>query len=144
MVCESSWMHNDWGHVLRNLFNKWPEIIFTVRACRRWRDVVGKNNVTICKVLCEEWSGLTKGLHGAQGTQANVRYQLGTACLCENNWECKLIYWPEKKRIGSTSLWALHYGYGTETGEILKVTMWWYMISPYMWWYMWWYTEKAG
>ena len=48
--------------------------------------MVGKNNVSIrIKVLCEEWSGLTKGLRGAQGTQADIRYQLGTACLCENN-----------------------------------------------------------
>ena len=53
------------GHVLRNLFNKWPEI-FTVRVCKRWRDVVGENSVSIhIKVLCEEWSGLRKGLCGA-------------------------------------------------------------------------------
>ena len=57
---------SDLGHVLRNLFNKWPDIIFTVRVCRRWRDVVGTNNVSIhIKVLCEEWSGLRKGLRGA-------------------------------------------------------------------------------
>ena len=57
---------SDLGHVLRNLFNKWPDIIFTVRVCKRWRDVVGENNVSIhIKVLCEEWSGLRKGLCGA-------------------------------------------------------------------------------
>ena len=57
---------SDLGHVLRNLFNKWPDIIFTVRVCRRWRDVVGKNNVSIhIKVLWEEWSGLRKGLRRA-------------------------------------------------------------------------------
>ena len=57
---------SDLGHVLRNVFNKWSEIIFTVRVCRRWRDVIGKNNVsTHIKVLCEDWSGLRKGLHRA-------------------------------------------------------------------------------
>ena len=57
---------SDLGHVLKNLFNKWPDIIFTVRVCKRWRDVVGENNVSIhIKVLCEEWSGLRKGLRGA-------------------------------------------------------------------------------
>ena len=57
---------SDLGHVLRNLFNKWPDIIFTVRVCRRWRNVVGTNNVSIhIKVLCEEWSGWRKGLRGA-------------------------------------------------------------------------------
>ena len=56
---------SDLGHVLRNLFNKWPEI-FTVRVCKRWRDVVVENSVSIhIKVLCEEWSGLRKGLRGA-------------------------------------------------------------------------------
>ena len=56
---------SDLGHVLRNLFNKWPEI-FTVRVCKRWRDVVVENSVSIhIKVLCEEWSGLRKGLHRA-------------------------------------------------------------------------------
>ena len=56
---------SDLGHVLRNLFNKWPGI-FTVRICKRWRDVVGENSVSIhIKVLCEEWSGLRKGLRGA-------------------------------------------------------------------------------
>ena len=56
---------SDLGHVLRNLFNKWPEI-FTVRVCKRWRDVVVENSVSIhIKVLCEEWSGLRKGLCGA-------------------------------------------------------------------------------
>ena len=57
---------SDLGHVLRNLFNKWPDIIFTVRVCRKWRDVIGKTNVSIhINVLCEEWSGLRKGLRGA-------------------------------------------------------------------------------
>ena len=57
---------SDLGHVLRNLFNKWPEIIFTVRVCRRWRDVVGKNDASVhIKVVCEDWSGLRKGLRGA-------------------------------------------------------------------------------
>ena len=57
---------SDLGHVLKNLFNKWPDIIFTVRVCRTWRDVIGTNNVSIhIKVLCEEWSGLRKGLCGA-------------------------------------------------------------------------------
>ena len=57
---------SDLGHVLKNLFNKWPDIIFTVRVCKRWRDVVGENSVSIhIKVLCEEWSGLRKGLHRA-------------------------------------------------------------------------------
>ena len=57
---------SDLGHVLRNLFNKWPDIIFTVRVCRRGRDVTGKNHVSIhINVLCEEWSGLRKGLRGA-------------------------------------------------------------------------------
>ena len=56
---------SDLGYVLRNLFNKWPEI-FTVRVCKRWRDVVVENSVSIhIKVLCEEWSGLRKGLCGA-------------------------------------------------------------------------------
>ena len=56
---------SDLGHVLRNLFNKWPGI-FTVRICKRWRDVVGENSVSIhIKVLCEEWSGWRKGLCGA-------------------------------------------------------------------------------
>ena len=57
---------SDLGHLLRNFFNKWPDIIFTVRVCRTWRDVIGTNNVSIhIKVLCEEWSGLRKGLCGA-------------------------------------------------------------------------------
>ena len=56
---------SDLGYILRNLFNKWPEI-FTVRVCKRWRDAVGENSVSIhIKVLCEEWSGLRKGLCGA-------------------------------------------------------------------------------
>ena len=57
---------SDLGHVQKNLFNKWPDIIFTVRVCRRGRDVTGKNNVSIhINILCEEWSGLRKGLCGA-------------------------------------------------------------------------------
>ena len=48
--------------------------------------MIGKNNVSIhIKVLCEDWSGLREGLRGTQGTQVYVRYQLVTACLCENN-----------------------------------------------------------
>ena len=59
-------VQSDLGHVLRNVSNKLSEIIFTVRVCRMWRDVIGKNNVSIhIKVLCEDWSGLRKGLRGA-------------------------------------------------------------------------------